>query len=91
MATVHSLPQKANDCESSSHAWGWIFRMFAICCRPIGRVFSRTQKRRTIPVIHEQVTLSPEGAEIWKQVEDDPSSTVGRPIGHQRRRIECGD
>jgi hypothetical protein len=42
-----------------------------------------------VPVIHETVTLTPEGAEVWKQAMD-PNSPVGKPQ-HQRRRLVNGD
>jgi len=33
------------------------------------------------------VVLSPEGAELWEKIENDPNSPVGRPVNHVRRRL----
>ena len=52
---------------------------------PFGR-----NKTRDVPVIHEDVTLTPEGAEVWKQLVD-PKSPVGKPSQHRRRRMVNGD
>jgi len=90
MATVRSLSQNPNNCQPSSRASGRIFAMLATCCRSIARLFTWTKKGRAVPVIHEEVTLSEKGAELWKQIEADPNSKIGRPIGHKRHRIESG-
>src|SRR4051812_11597966 len=53
---------------------------------------TRTKSKAAMasPVIHEEVTLTPEGAEVWNQVMD-PQSPVGKPTQHQRRRLVNGD
>jgi hypothetical protein len=48
------------------------------------------RKPRRIPVIHEDVVLTPEGAKVWQEVAD-PDSPVGKPVGHRRRRLTDGD
>jgi hypothetical protein len=55
----------------------------------VARLFIWTRKR-PVPVVHEPVRLSPEGAKVWEQVAD-PNSPVGKPVHHRRRRMADGD
>jgi hypothetical protein len=47
-------------------------------------------KDRHVPVIHEKVVLSEEGAKIWEEV-SNPASPVGKVVGHRRSRVADGD
>ena len=56
----------------------------------LGKIFTRPQaKSRPVPVIHEEVRLTPEGVKVWEQVMD-PASSVGKPTRHRRRRLANG-
>jgi hypothetical protein len=46
-------------------------------------------KSKAVRVIHEEVVLTPEGAEVWQQAMD-PKSAVGKPTS-SRRRLREGD
>lgn len=48
-----------------------------------------TGKSRVIPVRQQEVTLTPEAAEVWKQVMD-ADSPVGKPV-HRHRRLPSRD
>jgi hypothetical protein len=43
------------------------------------------RRRRPVPLIHQEVVLTPEGARVWEQVAD-PESPVGKPT-HRSRRL----
>jgi hypothetical protein len=86
------------DGAAGSHATGQTARSWAglvidMATVVYGLISFRWARRqpRAIPVIHENVTLTPEGAEIWNQVVEDRDSPIGNPIHHRRRRLPEGD
>jgi hypothetical protein len=54
------------------------------------RLFTFKAKSRSVPVIHEEVVLSPDGVKVWQQAAE-PTSSVGKPVQHRRRRLTDGD
>jgi len=64
-------------------------RFLARLWAALGKVFPFRAKTRRVPVVHEDVVLTPEGAKLWEQV-TDPNSPVGKPT-HRRRRLPEGD
>lgn len=50
----------------------------------------RIAKRRRAPVIHEGVTLTPEGAQVVTKAMD-PKCPVGKPVNHRPSRVKDGD
>jgi hypothetical protein len=73
---------------------GTIGAFFAAAGRAFARLFGRTRAKSkpatAVPVIHEEVTLTPEGAAVWQDAMD-PNMPVGKPVHHQRRRLPSGD
>jgi hypothetical protein len=47
-------------------------------------------KTAAVPIVHEEVVLSEEGAKVWEEV-SNPASPVGKPVHHCRRRLPDGD
>jgi hypothetical protein len=39
------------------------------------------------PVVHQDVTLTPEGEKIWNEVAN-PNSEVGKPVGFKHRTFD---
>ena len=80
--------------SAAPRRWLWmVARAFVGCLASIvvwpWSLFRRKAKR-AVPVVHEDVVLTQEGAAMVKQAMD-PTSSVGKPVHHCRRRIEDGD
>jgi hypothetical protein len=74
-------------------AWGCV--ALCSCCAGLAAIFGRMfflsrAKFRKVPIIHESVSLTPEGAEVWQKAMDS-ESPVGKPVAHHRRRLANGD
>lgn len=97
MATnLHNLPGGSGTKGESAPArpgWGWWFMGGGLLLGLVAagrKLFAGARARRKdIPVVHQEVTLTPEGAAAWKQAMD-PNSPVGKPV-HHRRRLPAGD
>ena len=71
--------------------WAAAHALLASLAGAIGRLFPfRRAKSRAVPVVHDDVTLTPEGAAVWEQAMD-PTSPSGKPTQHHRRRLSSGD
>jgi hypothetical protein len=71
----------AADCHGN-RLWVMICKL----CTGIEGIFVKKAKPGDIPVVHDNVTLSADGAKVWQQVAD-PASPVGKPVQHRRRPI----
>jgi hypothetical protein len=78
----------------SRGVFGAVSAFFITVGRFIWNLFGRTRVKSKMapaaPVVHEEVTLTPEGAEVWQQVMD-PNMPIGKPTHHQRRRLPSED
>jgi hypothetical protein len=68
----------------------WFLGPLAYVKAAFWKVFAVMTKGRRVPVVHQDVMLTKEGAEVWEQIAD-PQSSVGKPIRHRRRRVADGD
>jgi hypothetical protein len=58
----------------------------------LGKLCASFVRRKTaaVPIVHEEVVLSEEGAKVWEEI-SNPDSPVGKPVHHCRRRLPDGD
>ncbi len=95
--TQHTNADAAQDSPPSPRSRGRcraIGTFFAAAARIfwslLGRAGAKSKTAPNVPVVHDEVTLTPEGAEIWQQAMD-PKVPFGKPANHQRRRLPSGD
>jgi hypothetical protein len=78
---THNTPEASRQNHQpapTSGGRGGVRAFFAGLARALGRLFNRSQPETkptlAVPVVHQEVTLTPEGVEVWNQ------AMAGRPL-----------